>query len=67
MKKVLFLVSLMVVAVMSVNAKVAEENAIRRAYYEAYIDYDMSRVPNWKFPKYIMLGESINLPYTVDS
>ena len=67
MKKVLFLISLMVVAVMSVNAKAAKADAARRAYYEAYISYDMSRVPNWKFPKYIMLGESINLPYTIDN
>ena len=51
MKKVLFLISLMVVAVMSVNAKAAKADAARRAYYEAYISYDMSRVPNWKFPK----------------
>lgn len=57
----------MVVAVMSVNAKAAKADAARRAYYEAYISYDMSRVPNWKFPKYIMLGESINLPYTIDN
>ena len=52
---------------MSVNAKAAKADAARRAYYEAYISYDMSRVPNWKFPKYIMLGESINLPYTIDN
>lgn len=62
MKKIVFLISLMVFAIMSVNAEV---NAARRAYYEAYISYDMSRVPNWKFPKYIMLGETLNLPYTV--
>ena len=67
MKKIVFLISLMVVAVMSVNAKAAKADAARRAYYEAYISYDMSRVPNWKFPKYIMLGESINLPYTIDN
>ena len=67
MKKFLFLISLMVVAVMSVNAEVAKSQATRRAYYEAYISYDMSRVPNWKFPKYIMLGESINLPYTINN
>ncbi len=62
MKKFLSLVSLMVLTVMSINAHVADAN-----YYEAYISYDMSRVPNWKFPKYIMLGETINLPYTVNS
>lgn len=56
-----------VFAVMSVHVHAAGVNAPRRAYYEAYISYDLSRVANWKFPKYILLGETINLPYTINS
>lgn len=36
-------------------------------HYEAYLDYDMSRLPNWSFPQYVLLGEQISVPYTISS
>lgn len=34
---------------------------------EAYISYDMSRVEGWAFPKYVITGTEIAIPYTVQT
>ena len=35
--------------------------------YEAYVSYDMSRLQGWAFPKYVLLGEEISVPYQVQT
>lgn len=41
------------------------EMNIEPANYEAYIDFDKSRLDNWAFPKYVLTGSTIDIPYTV--
>lgn len=83
MKKFLSLATMMLLGISSVNAQTTQDisvwkqgNTINAATaeteeptgnYEAYIEYDKSRLTGWDFPPNIKLGESIKIPYSVYS
>ena len=59
MKKILSLVAIVMMALTSSVAANAAESS------EAYIEFDMSRVSGWQFPRNIPLGGKFTIPYVV--